>query len=153
MDPHGRLSRAGKPDRALHLHRHPAGLKAAAARCAEGPFSTNVLWDRAIEEGRLFGIAFTGRWFEVGTPQAIRRPNSRLADGLGLACDGGAARGLFDRRAPRLCRCAGGRAGAALCRPGFGLARLTLLLPSSRAARTMQEAFIRHYGAAGLRAC
>lgn len=33
--------------------------------------------------------------------------------------------------------------------PGFGLARLTLLLPSTRAARTMQEAFVRHYGAAG----
>ncbi len=28
----------------------------------------------------------------------------------------------------------------------FGLARLTLLLPSTRSARTMQEAFIRHYG-------
>ena len=31
----------------------------------------------------------------------------------------------------------------------FGLARLTLLLPSTRAVRTMQEAFIRHYGASG----
>jgi N-acetyl-alpha-D-muramate 1-phosphate uridylyltransferase len=37
----------------------------------EGPFSTNVLWDRAIEEQRLYGIAFTGQWFEVGTPEAI----------------------------------------------------------------------------------
>lgn len=36
-----------------------------------GPFSTNILWNRAIEEGRLFGLAFTGRWFEVGTPAAI----------------------------------------------------------------------------------
>lgn len=32
---------------------------------------------------------------------------------------------------------------------GFGLARLTLLLPSARAVRTMQEAFIRYYGAKG----
>ncbi len=31
----------------------------------------------------------------------------------------------------------------------FGLARLTLILPSTRAMRTMQEAFIRHYGAQG----
>ena len=30
--------------------------------------------------------------------------------------------------------------------PEFGLARLTLLLPSSRAMRTLSEAFIRHYG-------
>lgn len=33
--------------------------------------------------------------------------------------------------------------------PGFGLARLTLLVPSSRAARTLSEAFIRHAGEAG----
>lgn len=33
--------------------------------------------------------------------------------------------------------------------PGFGLARLTLLLPSARAMRTVQEAFIRHFGAQG----
>ncbi|MEY4837422.1 MAG: double-strand break repair protein AddB [Pseudomonadota bacterium] len=32
---------------------------------------------------------------------------------------------------------------------GFGLARLTLLVPSSRAARTLSEAFIRHAGANG----
>ncbi len=33
--------------------------------------------------------------------------------------------------------------------PGFGLARLTLLVPSSRAARTLSEAFIRHAGENG----
>ncbi|MBV7259777.1 double-strand break repair protein AddB [Erythrobacter crassostreae] len=33
---------------------------------------------------------------------------------------------------------------------GFGLARLTLLVPSSRAARTLSEAFVRHSGEAGL---
>ncbi len=33
---------------------------------------------------------------------------------------------------------------------GFGLARLTLLLPSSRTARTLSEAFIRHFGEQGL---
>lgn len=33
--------------------------------------------------------------------------------------------------------------------PGFGLARLTLLVPSSRAARTLSEAFIRYAGATG----
>jgi len=32
---------------------------------------------------------------------------------------------------------------------GFGLARLTLLVPSQRAARTLSEAFIRHAGEAG----
>ena len=33
--------------------------------------------------------------------------------------------------------------------PGVGLARLTLLVPSTRAARTLTEAFIRHAGQAG----
>lgn len=36
-----------------------------------GPFSTNILWDRAIAEGRLYGLAHQGQWFEVGTPEAI----------------------------------------------------------------------------------
>jgi MurNAc alpha-1-phosphate uridylyltransferase len=44
-----------------------------------GPFSTNVLWDRAIEEGRLYGAAFTGQWFEVGNPQAIAPTEAALA--------------------------------------------------------------------------
>lgn len=38
----------------------------------EGPFSTNILWTRAIEEGRLYGVSHTGLWFEVGDPDAIR---------------------------------------------------------------------------------
>ena len=44
-----------------------------------GPFSTNVLWTRAIEEGRLYGAAFTGEWFEVGDPQAIAPTEAALA--------------------------------------------------------------------------
>jgi N-acetyl-alpha-D-muramate 1-phosphate uridylyltransferase len=47
----------------------------------EGPFSTNILWNRAIEEGRLFGLAFTGRWFEVGTPAAIPLTEEALRGG------------------------------------------------------------------------
>jgi MurNAc alpha-1-phosphate uridylyltransferase len=37
----------------------------------EGPFSTNILWDRAIDEGRCFGAVHHGLWFDVGTPQSI----------------------------------------------------------------------------------
>ncbi|WP_170003018.1 nucleotidyltransferase family protein [Pseudopontixanthobacter vadosimaris] len=43
-----------------------------------GKFSTNVLWDRALGEGRLHGAAFTGQWFEVGTPEAIRPTEDAL---------------------------------------------------------------------------
>ena len=47
----------------------------------EGAFSTNVLWSRAIEDERLYGVAFTGQWFEVGTPGAIAPTEAALRDG------------------------------------------------------------------------
>ena len=47
----------------------------------EGKFSTNILWDRAIAEGRLFGVAFTGQWYEVGTPAHIRPTEEALRGG------------------------------------------------------------------------
>ncbi|MCA0909055.1 nucleotidyltransferase family protein [Qipengyuania gaetbuli] len=47
----------------------------------DGKFSTNILWDRAITEGRLFGVAFTGLWYEVGTPQHIRPTEEALTGG------------------------------------------------------------------------
>ena len=34
-------------------------------------FSMNLLWDRAIAQGRLFGIEHEGLWLHVGTPDAI----------------------------------------------------------------------------------
>jgi len=37
----------------------------------EGAFSLNVLWDRAISEGRLFGMRLDGVWMHVGTPRAV----------------------------------------------------------------------------------
>ena len=37
----------------------------------EGAFSMNLLWDRAIAAGRLFGVEHSGRWLHVGTPEAI----------------------------------------------------------------------------------
>lgn len=45
----------------------------------EGPFSTNVLWSRAIEAGRLFGAVHQGLWFDVGQPESIRRAEDILA--------------------------------------------------------------------------
>jgi N-acetyl-alpha-D-muramate 1-phosphate uridylyltransferase len=42
------------------------------AHAQQGKFSTNVLWDRAIAEGRLFGLAHDGHWLHVGTVEAIK---------------------------------------------------------------------------------
>lgn len=47
----------------------------------DGPFSSNVLWQRAIEENRLYGISHNGIWFEVGEPQAIAPTEALLARG------------------------------------------------------------------------
>ena len=37
----------------------------------KGSFSMNALWDKAIAQGRLFGLRHLGRWLHVGTPEAI----------------------------------------------------------------------------------
>jgi MurNAc alpha-1-phosphate uridylyltransferase len=47
----------------------------------DGAFSTNILWDRAIAEGRLFGAVHDGRWFDVGTPAALTATEAAIADG------------------------------------------------------------------------
>ena len=46
----------------------------------EGPFSMNLLWDRAIEAGRLFGLRHDGWWLHVGTPEARRSAERTLAE-------------------------------------------------------------------------
>ncbi len=47
----------------------------------KGPFSTNVLWDRAIGEGRCFGAVHDGLWFDVGSPAAIGLTEAALRNG------------------------------------------------------------------------
>lgn len=46
----------------------------------EGAFSTNILWDRAVEEGRCFGAVHQGLWFDVGTPGSIKQTEAALED-------------------------------------------------------------------------
>ncbi len=50
------------------------GLQIVHPRLFEGAprgrFSINPLWDKAIENERLFGIRLDGVWIHVGTPQA-----------------------------------------------------------------------------------
>jgi MurNAc alpha-1-phosphate uridylyltransferase len=82
MDPLGRLSRRRDGRIAPFIY---TGIQLVSHRllrdAPEGPFSTNILWNRAIEEGRLYGISFTGLWFEVGTPQMIRPTEEALLGG------------------------------------------------------------------------
>jgi MurNAc alpha-1-phosphate uridylyltransferase len=72
LDPLGRIGRRRSGRVAPYIY---TGIQLASHRLLRdapgGAFSTNLLWTRAIEEDRLFGIVHTGHWFEVGTPQAI----------------------------------------------------------------------------------
>lgn len=47
----------------------------------DGPFSTNLFWERAIAAGRGWGLVHSGLWFEVGDPAAIGQTEAILADG------------------------------------------------------------------------
>lgn len=44
----------------------------------EGAFSMNMLWDRAIETDRLYGIRHDGVWMHVGTPEALQEAEEQL---------------------------------------------------------------------------
>ena len=47
---------------------HPKLFEAAP----DGAFSLNILYDQAIDRERLWGLRHDGRWFHVGTPDAIQ---------------------------------------------------------------------------------
>jgi MurNAc alpha-1-phosphate uridylyltransferase len=80
-----RVDRVGRLKRRERSHVAPfvfTGIQMVSKRllrdAPEGPFSTNILWDRAIEEGRCFGAVHQGLWFDVGTPQSIRLTEAAL---------------------------------------------------------------------------
>ena len=79
MDRSGRLRRRERSHVAPFVF---TGIQIVAKRllrdAPEGPFSTNILWDRAIEEGRCFGAVHQGLWFDVGTPQSIQLTETAL---------------------------------------------------------------------------
>ncbi len=44
----------------------------------ETTFSLNVLWDIIEKKGGIFGVEYTGKWCDVGTPQGIRTAENLL---------------------------------------------------------------------------
>lgn len=72
LAPDGRLTR--RPERTIAPYMF-AGVQILHPRLFEkvpdGPFSLNLLFDRAMEKGRLFGVAHEGSWFHVGTPEDL----------------------------------------------------------------------------------
>lgn len=81
MDPDGRITRRAEREIAPFIY---AGIQILHPRffedAPEGPFSLNLLYDRAIENGRLFGIRHDGEWFHIGTPEELRDAEAALQE-------------------------------------------------------------------------
>lgn len=81
LDAVGRLKRRRPGSVAPFVY---TGIQMLAKRLFDGApsgaFSMNLLWDRAIAEGRAWGAVHNGLWFDVGTPQAVGRTASIIAD-------------------------------------------------------------------------
>jgi MurNAc alpha-1-phosphate uridylyltransferase len=71
MAPDGRLARRGNEVVPFAF----AGVSLCEERlfkdAPDGRFSLNLLWDRALAKGKLYGMRLDGRWMHVGTPEAL----------------------------------------------------------------------------------
>jgi MurNAc alpha-1-phosphate uridylyltransferase len=86
-DTEGRLARRPKDGTAPYVFAavqilHPRLFNGAKVE----PFSLNVLYDKAIAAGRLYGLVHDGHWAHVGTPEALAGAEALLAAQI----DGGA---------------------------------------------------------------
>jgi N-acetyl-alpha-D-muramate 1-phosphate uridylyltransferase len=84
MDVSGRLSRRKPKSRGAFVW---TGIQMLSKRLIVDPpsdvFSTNIFWDRAISEGRCFGLEHRGLWFDVGYPAAIAATEQKLLEHAG----------------------------------------------------------------------
>jgi MurNAc alpha-1-phosphate uridylyltransferase len=51
------------------------------AEAPAGPFSMNLLWDRAIEAERLYALRHDGEWYQVSTPEQFALIEERIKGG------------------------------------------------------------------------
>ena len=83
LDPLGRMRRPKEREIAPYLF---AGVQILAPAlfedAPEGAFSLNRIYDRAIENGRLFGLVHDGVWFHLSTPETLRNAEETLRTGL-----------------------------------------------------------------------
>jgi MurNAc alpha-1-phosphate uridylyltransferase len=72
MAPDGKLARRGERQVVPFAF---AGVSLCDERLfkdsPDGCFSLNLLWDRALAKGRLYGMRLDGTWMHVGTPEAL----------------------------------------------------------------------------------
>jgi len=81
MAPDGRLRRRGEQAVAPFVF---TGVQLLSPRlfdgCPDGAFSINLLYDRAIDAGRLFGLRHDGDWVEMNAPDGLQAATDLLAD-------------------------------------------------------------------------
>ena len=83
LDPLGRARRPKEREIAPYLFGGVQILSPALFKdMPEGPFSLNRVYDRAIENGRLFGLVHDGAWFHLSTPQDLARAETMLRAGM-----------------------------------------------------------------------
>ena len=81
MAPNGQLFRRGEKDVTPFVHTgiqilHPDIFK----DCPQGAFSLNKIYDKAAEQGRLFGLRHQGHWMELNRPEGLAAAERALAD-------------------------------------------------------------------------
>ncbi len=80
IDGDGRLQRRGERPSVPFVYAGVAILKPQLFDdTPQGAFSLNLVFDRAIVAGRLYGMPLDGQWLHVGTPDAIAAAEERLA--------------------------------------------------------------------------
>jgi MurNAc alpha-1-phosphate uridylyltransferase len=80
MLPDGRLRRRRENEVVPFVYAGAAVLSPALfADAPKGAFSLTVLFDRAAENNRLFGLRLEGVWMHVGTPEAVAAAEAALA--------------------------------------------------------------------------
>ena len=80
MLPDGRLRRRRENEVVPFVYAGAAVLSPAMfADAPKGAFSLTLLFDRAVERARLYGLRLEGVWMHVGTPEAVAAAEAALA--------------------------------------------------------------------------
>lgn len=79
VDDDGHMTRRGAAAAAPYVYAgifmiHPRAFVGAKVE----PFSLNRIWDKALAAGRMRAVVHDGRWFHVGTPEAIGETEALL---------------------------------------------------------------------------
>jgi MurNAc alpha-1-phosphate uridylyltransferase len=88
IDPLGRVRRPKERELAPYIFAGVQLLSPAlfapglAPELPAGPFSLNLVYDRAIASGRLFALVHDGVWFHLSTPADLARAEAAIDAGL-----------------------------------------------------------------------